>query len=538
MPRSIRFHPLALAALLVLVCACQKPGASVSPSEPAAPTVSALPDMLSAAMIYEKYCLGQDFDGVDYKVTVDYAYGWLQESSLLESVAVKGPQSGAADALPQSGIVTYILPQSTAETLCAVFFGVNIAPNGEQYALEYDPVYDAALPYTLTGPSDLPEPENDGCYALTFVRTAPDGRVLRRVCYRFAPVVLQSAPESPLDRVYRQGDTVWQIAEVTNLSEMVIPQAQFETVHISTADELLSMAKAINAGDRSAQQKRYLLEADLDLASIPFTPIGTNRPLLQNDIRDDSPLGFNAVFDGQDHTISNLAMTLQSPESPVSPLIGGFFAVIGEGGTVQHLTLENAAVSTPVSEPPAASQVATGLLAGSCMGQVSDCHVSGKVAGSYQTGGLAGIIGNFSNRGAEASTARVTGCTATVSVAGDSELGGFVGALRGAVISDCRAGGEVVAVSKQLFGVPKAIGGFCGFSVAGQVVNCDASVYVSTKFSAEWIGAFMGCNQGAVTGSRYNLDKAPIWEAVGATPNGALYEVTPYSTNVKPITPQ
>ncbi|KAF5032475.1 The GLUG motif protein [anaerobic digester metagenome] len=422
------------------------------------------------------------------------------------------------------------------EALCSLFFGVDIAPQDEQYTLDYYPAYDTALPYVLQSPDAPPAPESDGGYLLTFTRVTPDGGTLRSVRYRFVPKALSEEPADPIDRVYHKGDTIWQLAEVTNLSKAAVPKAALETVSISTVDELLQMAGAINSGDRQAQQKRYALKADLDLAGVPFAPIGTNRPLLPGDIRDDRPLGFNAIFDGQGHTIRNLNVKLAAPDTPDAPLTGGFFSVIGPEGEVLNLTLENASVSTPVTSPPAASEVATGLLAGRCMGRVSDCHVSGKVTGNYQTGGFAGIIGNYQD-GDEASFARVTGCTAQVSVAGDSELGGFAGSLHGAVLSDCKAEGEVLAVSGQIYGAPRAIGGFCGFSVEGRVENCDASVYVKTLLPAEWVGAFMGYNQGSITNSRYNLDKAPYWEPVDVVYRNAVSEVTAYSANVKPLSP-
>ncbi|MDF3003703.1 MAG: hypothetical protein K0S22_175 [Oscillospiraceae bacterium] len=529
MLRSVRLCSFVLAALLILFCACQKPGTSSSQSaqEPPSPVSATLSDMLFAAGVYEAYCGGLDWDGTDYGTTVGYAYGWLAQNDLL----------GALKKTDTQGETVYSLPQPTAEVICNLFFGVDIAPHNEQYTLDYSPTYDAALPYALKGPENLPAPEADGSYLLTLARVAPDGGALRSVQYHFIPMVLQEEPAEPVSRIYHKNDTVWRIAAVTNLSEPALLREQYETVRISTVDDLQNLAAAINSGDRQAQQKRYLLECDLDLEGIPFTPIGTNRPLMPNDIRDDSPQGFNAVFDGQGHTIRNLRITLTAPEAPDAPLIGGFFSVIGPGGEVKNLTLESASVSTPVTVPPAAAEVATGLLAGRCMGQVSDCHVSGKVIGNYQTGGLAGKIGNYQN-GEEASFARVTNCTVKVSVAGDSELGAFAGSLHGAILSGCKAEGEVIAVSGQIYGAPRAIGGFCGFSVEGSVENCEASVYVKTMVPAEWVGAFMGYNQGAIINSRYNLDKAPNWEPVDVIYQNAASEVTAFSINVKPLTPK
>lgn len=205
---------------------------------------------------------------------------------------------------------------------------------------------------------------------------------------------------------------------------------------------------------------------------------------------------------------------------------------------MKNLTLKNAKVSIPLREAPTASAVMTGLLAGNCEGDITNCHVSGKVTGSYQTGGLAGSIGHYTDSGEEEFFARVTDCTANVSVTGDSEIGAFAGTLHGAFISGCKAEGEVIAASGEIYGAPRSVGGFCGFSVEGQVDNCEASVYVKTLLPSEWVGAFMGYNQGLIKNSRYNLDKAPYWDAVDVIYNGAASEVTAFSENVKPVTPK
>lgn len=525
MPRPNRLVPIALSALLALFSACQKPAATVIPSEsePSAPAADALPDMLLAAETYEAYCGGVDFDGAGYEAVVSYAYGWLARQDLLDGFA----KTDAA------GEICYTLPQPTVEALCSLFFGVDITAQGEQYALDYYRAYDAALLYRLKGPDKLPPYDGDGGYLLTLSRVTPSG-TLRDVRYRFVPIVLEEEPIDPISRLHHKGDTVWRIAAVTNLSQPAPSPEQYEAVRIATVDALLDMAAAINSGDRQAQQKRYLLECDLDLEGVPFTPIGTNQPLLPDDVRDDRLLGFNAVFDGQGHTIRNLKVTLTPPDSPESPLIGGFFSVIGPDGAVQGLTLQNASVRAPVTAPPAAATLATGLLAGACMGEVSDCHVSGQVAGSYQTGGFAGVVGNYAD-GDPARFARVTGCTVKVSAAGDSELGGFAGAINGAILSDCRAEGDIIAVSGKIYGAPRAIGGFCGFSVEGQIDGCDVSVSVETALPGSWIGAFIGYNQGSVTDSRYNLDKAPYLKPAGYNHPISSSDIAAYSVNVKPL---
>lgn len=522
---------LMIIIMLFLICSCQMTKESSSQPAQSEPSASEtlLADMLSSATLFESECGGQDFDGSDYTVTIGFPYGWLRQNDLRQSFTRED----------EYGETTCTLPQPIVEELCSIYFGVDISPENEQYDLTYYQMYDNEFPlaYTLKAPSALPAPESDGSYIITFDRTTESGGSLRKVSYHFVPIALENEPSAPINSIYHKGDTIWRISSVKNISATMLPQEQFETVNISTVEELLQMASAINSGDRAAQQKRYLLASDLDLEGVPFCPIGTNQPVLPNDVRDDSPTGFNAIFDGQGHTISNLSISLTSPVNPESPLIAGFFATIGEEGEVGNLTIKNAKVSTPLLEAPTASSVMTGLLAGCIEGDVTNCHVSGKVIGSFQTGGLAGSIGYCNIDGKEL-FAKVTDCTANVSITGYSELGAFAGNLHGAFVSGCKAEGEVIAAAGNLTGTPRSIGGFCGLSLLGNIDDCEASVYVKTMMTAECVGAFMGYNEGSITNSRYNLDKAPNWNAVDEIFKGAVSEVTAFSENVKPIAPK
>lgn len=92
---------------------------------------------------------------------------------------------------------------------------------------------------------------------------------------------------------------------------------------IFTLEELIAFAKEVNAGNTYAG-KTVILGADIDLANMEWTPIGTGD-------------GFNGIFDGNGHTISNLKIT--GNKSTV-----GLFANTNNG-EIKNLTVKNASVS-------------------------------------------------------------------------------------------------------------------------------------------------------------------------------------------------
>ena len=101
------------------------------------------------------------------------------------------------------------------------------------------------------------------------------------------------------------------------------------TIYITTAQQLKQLADEVNAGD-SKSGKTVLLMNDIDLSVYPnWSPIGT-----LNMNWSDVSRPFSGVFDGQNHTISNLTCT--SATNGYAGLFGNF------DGTVQNLILRDA----------------------------------------------------------------------------------------------------------------------------------------------------------------------------------------------------
>ena len=149
---------------------------------------------------------------------------------------------------------------------------------------------------------------------------------------------------------------------VTLLFTLAAPAALAaeSTVTIKTAEDLAELSRNCTL-DTWSQGKTVILENDLDLHGIDFTPIPT----------------FSGTFQGNGHTISGLTLT-------GSGNVRGLFRYIQNGATVQDLTVMG-------TIHPNGHQDELGLLAGSNAGRLLNCIASGTVMGDNRIGGLVGV---------------------------------------------------------------------------------------------------------------------------------------------------
>ena len=150
------------------------------------------------------------------------------------------------------------------------------------------------------------------------------------------------------------------------------------TIYITTAQQLKQLADEVNAGD-SKSGKTVLLMNDIDLSVYPnWSPIGT-----LNLNWSDVSRPFSGVFDGQNHTISNLTCT--SATNGYAGLFGNF------DGTVQNLILRDAQITV------VGLQRRRGCLRKLQGGQVLNCAmIGGSVKGKCVAGGV--VCYNEGNR--------------------------------------------------------------------------------------------------------------------------------------------
>lgn len=149
---------------------------------------------------------------------------------------------------------------------------------------------------------------------------------------------------------------------------------------VYSADYLAALATNVNNGINYAG-KTVILANDIDLENAAWTPIGGVTVCGYNE-KNGEPIyyGFSGVFDGNEHTVSNLNVN--------SETFAGLFGYILNSGNssaaIKNLTVNNAQVSGD-------SEV--GVIVGDgYQGRVENCHVTGliNVSGSWHVGGLMG----------------------------------------------------------------------------------------------------------------------------------------------------
>ena len=259
------------------------------------------------------------------------------------------------------------------------------------------------------------------------------------------------------------------------------------TIYITTAQQLKQLADEVNAGD-SKSGKTVLLMNDIDLSGYAnWSPIGT-----LNLNWSDVSRPFSGVFDGQNHTISNLTCT--SATNGYAGLFGNF------DGTVQNLILRDAQIT---SESNAGAVVTDNY-----GGRVLNCAmIGGSVKGRSVAGGVVGY-----NRGT------VENCYATGDVTAliggwDCYAGGVVGVNSGTV-QNCYAAGRIES--------EKRAGGAVGKN-HGTVQNCVAlGQSVSAQEGAHRV---VGENSGGTLSGNYawsgvQVNGQPVTDGLADNENG------------------
>ena len=252
------------------------------------------------------------------------------------------------------------------------------------------------------------------------------------------------------------------------------------TIYITTAQQLKQLADEVNAGD-SKSGKTVLLMNDIDLSVYPnWSPIGT-----LNLNWSDVSRPFSGVFDGQNHTISNLTCT--SATNGYAGLFGNF------DGTVQNLIHRDAQITSE-----------------SNAGAVVSNNYGGRVLNCAMIGG---------------------------SVKGKSIAGGVVSYNRGTV-ENCYATGDVTSLSGSWICY---VGGVVGYNyMNGTVQSCYAAGRVeSEKHAGGAVGGNYGTVQNCVALGQSVSAQGDAHRVVGENGGGTLsgnYAWSGVQVNGQPVT--
>jgi len=187
--------------------------------------------------------------------------------------------------------------------------------------------------------------------------------------------------------------------------------------------------------------KHFKLMADIDLKEYglgEFHVIGAS---------EDAP--FRGVFDGNGKTISNLQLARE-----FGGYLGLFGLVSGEGARIENLTLVNPGVVSEIG------RYAGALAGGLEQGAIVNCHVRG---GSVQAfSHVGGLVGRNSG-------GTIAQCTASTLVQGASRVGGLAGQCFFGVVERCHAKAEVLAPLSSYW-----VGGLIGEVREATVSQCRA----------------------------------------------------------------
>ncbi len=192
--------------------------------------------------------------------------------------------------------------------------------------------------------------------------------------------------------------------------------------HIATAAELTNWAALVNGGDDFGG-KTVVLEDDVDLTGVVWTPVGTGTT-------------FRGIFDGQGNTVSNL-------ETSGTECVGLFGSVVG---TIKNIVLDTASIT---------GNHYVGGIAGYAYGEISGCTVKNATItaipnevsdGVYDNGDkVGGIVGYLS---AEPAGILKENTVEDVTLAGYRDIGGVVGMVNTIpTLSATVRGNEVTSVT-------------------------------------------------------------------------------------------
>jgi hypothetical protein len=232
----------------------------------------------------------------------------------------------------------------------------------------------------------------------------------------------------------------------------------------------------------TARNGSYKQDADLDLFELEWTPVGTS-----------SSSAFSGKFDGDNHTIANLKISISGDSQ-------GLFG--HNRGTVSNVHVISGSVS---------GRNSVGGVCGYNSGSISQCSNACLVSGSSDVGGVCGysrsitachntgaVSGSGNNIGGVCgySYSSITTCYNTGPVSGSSNVGGVCGSCSSVAYSPSSSSSSIAACyNTGPVSGSSNVGGVCGYSNSSSSNND----YSSSTITAASITACY--NTGSVSGS-------------------------------------
>ena len=149
------------------------------------------------------------------------------------------------------------------------------------------------------------------------------------------------------------------------------PEVNPDEITIASAADLTAFAARVNSGDEAALKASVKVTADIDCSSITtWTPIGncTMTAWSHVNLTTDGYL-FSGTFDGQNHSIKNLAMDFVSTDGYAAY---GFFGGIGDGAVIKNLTFDASCSMKVTASYGSSFGVLAGLVEGATIDNIKN----------------------------------------------------------------------------------------------------------------------------------------------------------------------
>ena len=244
---------------------------------------------------------------------------------------------------------------------------------------------------------------------------------------------------------------------------------------IESGAQLAYLSETVRQGDRYTG-KRFKLAADLDLAQIKWTAIGSNAQ------------PFDGVFDGDGHIVTGLYYDDKSSNTVANSGHGLFSTV---SGVVKNLTVKGSV--------RAAARYSGIVVGNNIGGVVENCKSYGIIYGFGNSGGVVGI-----------NSGTVRNCINHAEIRDNGDVksyrfGGVVGTITAGAVTGCKNYGAVVIEHAT-----DQVGGVVGRS-EGAATVCDCINYGYVEFNKNYTGGVIGYTSGTAAQKHCGLKNyAPV----------------------------
>ncbi len=239
---------------------------------------------------------------------------------------------------------------------------------------------------------------------------------------------------------------------------------------INNIDELYYFSSQVNSGN-SYLGETVKLTADIDLAGYNWVPIGAG------DV-EGVWVGFNGIFDGQNHTISNVTITKSGGWN-------GIFGLVGRGTSKFEESISNLNVKNMVIEE---TNRMTGGIVGQLYGNIENCHVENVTVkaipnktdkGEYDNGDkIGGVVGWFGDNG---NNHYIRNCSAkNVTLTAYRDVAGIVGYIgTTSTVENCSVDTVTIVIDQETnhYGDKDANAG----GVVGRIYNDPVTIQNNTE---------------------------------------------------------